>query len=267
MAQVRYLHNLATMDSTYTTSMRSHGLISWDYDGHCISFIDYHSPSPNTEMGGTILRDSVLYLYGTFQDGATLQDFSVPNNGYAYIAKYVNAAYLSPYIYIEHRNENIITWNQELNYTVNESPVILNAIASSGLPILYTVSDTSIATVDGDVLTLLREGSCNIVASQPGNNYYLPAIPIEKTLVVEHTGINQISNHTFNVYPNPTNGTVVINTDGESFSNVYLMTSVGQWHIMAVNGNLISLEGFPSGVYYLQVITDKNIYKQKIIKL
>ena len=101
MAQVRYLHNLATMDSTYTTSMRSHGLITWDYDGHCISFIDYHSPSPNTEMGGTILRDSVLYLSGTFQDGATLQDFSVPSNGYynAYIAKYVDTAFMTPYVY------------------------------------------------------------------------------------------------------------------------------------------------------------------------
>ena len=101
MAQVRYWNSLATIDSTFITSGRSHGLITWDYDGHCISFIDYHSPSLNTEMGGTILRDSVIYLSGTFNDGATLQDFSVPSNGYcnAYIAKYVDTAFLTPYVY------------------------------------------------------------------------------------------------------------------------------------------------------------------------
>jgi len=101
MAQVRYWNSLATIDSTFITSGRSHGLITWDYDGHCISFIDYHSPSLNTEMGGTILRDSILYLSGTFQDGATLQDFSVPSNGYcnAYIAKFVDTAFMTPYVY------------------------------------------------------------------------------------------------------------------------------------------------------------------------
>ena len=117
MAQVRYWNRLATIDSTFITSGRSHGLITWDYDGHCISFIDYHSPSLNTTLGGTILRDSILYLSGTFQDGATLQDFSVPSNGYcnAYIAKYVDAAFMSPYVHTDDPGEVNITLVEDGN--------------------------------------------------------------------------------------------------------------------------------------------------------
>ncbi len=111
MAQVRYWNGLSTIDSTYTTSGRSHGLITWDYDGHCISFIDYHSPSPNTEMGGTILKDSVIYVYGSFDGGATLQNFSVPNNGYnnAYVAKYTDTAFMFPYVHTGDPGEVNIT--------------------------------------------------------------------------------------------------------------------------------------------------------------
>ncbi len=69
------------------------------------------------------------------------------------------------------------------------APVVLNATASSGLPVTYTVSDSTIATIKNGVVTIIRDGSVIITASQSGDSAYLPATPVVRTLTIAPLGI------------------------------------------------------------------------------
>ena len=87
-----------------------------------------------------------------------------------------------------------ITWNQSLIVGCNgTSQVLLNATASSGLPVTYSVSNTNIATVSGNVLTLLQPGSAVVTATQTGNANYAAATPVKDTVSYQATSL--ISQH------------------------------------------------------------------------
>jgi len=66
----------------------------------------------------------------------------------------------------------------------NAAPFNLSATASSGLPVSYTSSNASVATVSGNTVTITGVGSTFITASQAGNAIYLPATNVSQTFTV-----------------------------------------------------------------------------------
>jgi len=87
-----------------------------------------------------------------------------------------------------------ITWNQSLIVGCNSTTQVqLNATASSGLPVTYTVSNPHIATVSGNVLTLLVPGTAVVTAHQAGDANHTAAPAVADTLVYEATSL--ISQH------------------------------------------------------------------------
>ena len=60
----------------------------------------------------------------------------------------------------------------------------MTATASSELPVVYTSSDESIARVEGTTLIPVSAGTVTITATQPGNEFYFAAEPVEKQLIV-----------------------------------------------------------------------------------
>ena len=69
----------------------------------------------------------------------------------------------------------------------------LGAYASSGLPVTYTCSNPSVATVSSNgVVTILEVGSATIYANQAGNAQWNPATQVFRTLTVEK-GLQTIS--------------------------------------------------------------------------
>ena len=77
------------------------------------------------------------------------------------------------------------------------TPLTLAATSSSGLPVLYNVSPSSVCTLTTtggvNTLTLTNSGttalSCTIVAMQPGDNiYFAAAAPVTQTIAVNPTG-------------------------------------------------------------------------------
>jgi len=76
-----------------------------------------------------------------------------------------------------------ISWSQNLIVGCSDqTQVQLTATASSGLPVTYTVSDPSIASVSGNVLTLLSPGTAIVTATQAGDANHLAATPVEDTI-------------------------------------------------------------------------------------
>lgn len=83
-----------------------------------------------------------------------------------------------------------ITWSQSLIVGCNAtSQVPLTAASSSGLPVTYSVSDASVATVSGNVLTLLQPGTAVVTAVQTGNADYNAAAAITDTVLFQRASL------------------------------------------------------------------------------
>jgi len=65
----------------------------------------------------------------------------------------------------------------------------LAATASSGLPVAFTSSDPSVATVSGTTVTVVGAGTTTITATQPGDSNYLAAAPVSHDLVVNAASV------------------------------------------------------------------------------
>ncbi len=68
--------------------------------------------------------------------------------------------------------------------TFGEADLSPGASASSGIPVSYTSSDTSVATIAGDQVHIIGAGTAMITAAQPGDGNYLAAQPVQQTLTV-----------------------------------------------------------------------------------
>lgn len=65
-----------------------------------------------------------------------------------------------------------------------DEAIELTAETDSGLPLIYSSSNTSVATISGNVLTLVGAGTANITATQGGNAIFNAATPVVRALVV-----------------------------------------------------------------------------------
>ncbi|MDJ1468945.1 MBG domain-containing protein [Xanthocytophaga flava] len=83
-----------------------------------------------------------------------------------------------------------ISWQQDLTVGCDGSaaPMRLTATTNSGLPVNYIVTNTTIATSNGDILTPVHEGSTIITATQPGDANHFPATAIENTFTYQLFG-------------------------------------------------------------------------------
>lgn len=70
--------------------------------------------------------------------------------------------------------------------TYGDPPITLVASASSGLPVTFTSSNSTVATINGNILSANSTGSADITAMQSGDGTYAPARYI-RTLTVNQT--------------------------------------------------------------------------------
>jgi hypothetical protein len=63
-------------------------------------------------------------------------------------------------------------------------PFVVTATASSGLPVTFASTTTTICTVSGNTVTLAAVGRCTIRATQAGNADYAAATPVSQSFQV-----------------------------------------------------------------------------------
>jgi hypothetical protein len=78
-----------------------------------------------------------------------------------------------------------ITFSLASPVTYGVSPIAMTASATSGLPVTYTSSNTSIATVSGSTLNIVGAGSVTITANQAGDATYAAAPSVTQSLIVD----------------------------------------------------------------------------------
>jgi hypothetical protein len=88
------------------------------------------------------------------------------------------------------KSAQTVTFPAIPNLTISGQPLllILNATASSDLPVVYTVTSGA-ATINGNVLTVTQPGSVVVTAQQLGNDRYLAADEKVRSFQVTGTGV------------------------------------------------------------------------------
>jgi hypothetical protein len=158
-----------------------------------------------------------------------------------------------------------ITFNALVNRTTVDTSFTLNAIATSTLPVSYISSNEFVATIIGNVVTILGPGTTTITASQAGNDLYNAALGVAQNQLV----LTAIAKWTFEGVTIASPGTTAVvtagsavadqglQTTGSSFSGVHASASTA-WTTPAGNGSVKSLTSANWGIgdyYQFQVNT------------
>ncbi len=121
--------------------------------------------------------------------------------------------------------------------TYGDSPFLVTATASSGLPISYTTAPPSICTNSGNLITIIGAGDCSVTASQPGNADYNPATPVSQTVVIFKA--NQTIN--FGALPNATYLDPPFAVTATATSG--LAVTFGVTGNCSISGNMVTITG------------------------
>jgi plastocyanin/adenosine/AMP kinase len=107
---------------------------------------------------------------------------------------------------IVNKADQSITFDSIPVKTIQTEDFNPGAISGSGLPIIYSSDNFSIAIIKNGLVHVTGIGACTITASQPGNKFYNQAIDITRKLIVNDKNAQTI---TFNSLPTKT----VLDTD------------------------------------------------------
>lgn len=193
----------------------------------------------------------VTYSYqwnmnGTAIEGATLSTYSIPviksGNAGSYSCTVSNgcSSVTSPAATLTvNKAPQVITFPEIAAKTYGDAAFTLPATTDKGLTIIYQSTNSAVATVSGNTVTIVAPGTSNIVASQTGTADYLGATGVTKTLTVnkiaQSISLTSTATKTFG----DATFTLPATTDkGKSISYTSSNTAVA-----TVNGNIVTIIG------------------------
>lgn len=146
------------------------------------------------------------------------------------------------------------------------------AIASSGLPVIYTSSNSNVATIVNNKVHVVGAGKTNITATQPGNEQYLPAVAVARELIVNTSdvalNINKIlspngdgQNDFLNIPGSANmlgNSLVVVNRSG---NKVFQIDNYDN-HTRVFTGKNNAGKNLPEGTYFYTFVYQLNNKKE-----
>lgn len=233
-------YNATSIEKTFTFG-RTTQTITWNDDLSTLKINDVITLTATSDAGLEItytidnsavatIEGNTLTIIGAGEANITAQQAGNETHNSASVIKTIN---------IEHLTQTI-DWKQDLSSLTLESETIeLNAVATSGLDIVYSSSNTAVATIEGNTLTIVGAGETTITARQVGNNQYTPA-EITQTLnisklsqtIVWEQNLNDITllENFFELTAEATSGLIVTYTSSNE--------AVAQ-----INGNILSIIG------------------------
>ena len=106
-------------------------------------------------------------------------------------ADYLEATQVSRTLTVNKRSQTI-TFDELPVKTYEDLPFTLPQKTDEGLTISYTSTNTSVATVSGNTVTILKPGTTDIIASQAGDATHYAAAEVSQTLTV-NKAVQEIS--------------------------------------------------------------------------
>lgn len=140
-------------------------------------------------------NDQLLWLTPTlFTAGAFISaPVSQIQAGPARLTVFANGIASKSVVIMVKRVDQAITFAPLINRVTGDPSFQLTAAASSGLPVSYTSSDVSVATVSGATVTITGVGTTTITAQQPGTALYNAASDVPQSFTVlpySHLAVN-----------------------------------------------------------------------------
>lgn len=126
--------------------------------------------------------------------------------------------------------------------SVSDAPFTLNATASSSLPITYTSSNTNVATISDNTVTIVGAGTTDITASQVGNANYNAATNVVQTLTV-NSAAKQNQTITFPAIATKLLGSGNFNITATASSSLPISYSSSNTSVASISGNTVTLVG------------------------
>lgn len=132
-----------------------------------------------------------------------------------------------------------ITFGALADKTVGDADFALTATSDSGLPVTYTSSNTAVATISGNTVTIVGAGTTNITASAAGSPTYFPATDVVQSLTVNKAD----QTITFDALANVTYGAADFNLTGSSDSGLALTYTSSNTTVATISGNTVTIVG------------------------
>ena len=153
-----------------------------------------------------------------------------------------------------------ITFDPLLPRTLGMGPYSLDASASSGLPVLFASSNSSICSVADTSLALTLAGTCTITASQTGNTNYDSATAISRSFTISPTlSITTPSSGLIATYGTPYS--LSLSSSGGSGGNSFALLSGSLPAGLSLSSSSGQISGTPTAVGSLSLVvrvTDSN---------
>jgi uncharacterized protein YjdB len=165
------------------------------------------------------------------------------------------------------KNAQTITFSTLPAKKVGDAAFELAATASSGLPVTYTSSNSSVASISGSTVTILKAGTATLTATQAGNDSWSQATAEQTLTITTTTGIGEEKEDMFSVYPNPTSDMLYFKGNGSDNIKVSIYNLLGTsvWSGM-VNDKKVNVTQLPAGVYILKTSNNKETQTIRFIK-
>jgi gliding motility-associated-like protein len=155
--------------------------------------------------------------------------------------------------------------------TYGDLPVTLTATASSGLPVTFTSSNTTVATLSGNLLTANSTGTADITALQTGNGTYAPARYIriltvnkaEQVITFPAPGTKTYGDPDFNLGATASSGLMVT----YSSDNLAVATVSGATvHITGAGTTIITASQGGNDLYYSAIDINATLKVNKAVQ-
>jgi hypothetical protein len=134
-----------------------------------------------------------------------------------------------------------VTLNAIPAKTYGDAPFTVSATSSTGLPVTYSSSKPSVATVNGNVVTIVGAGTASIIATQAGNSNYNAASNGKALTVAKAT-----QTITFGQLPGKNYGDAPFNLSATSSSGLPITYVSSVKTVATVTGNIVKIVGVGS---------------------
>lgn len=134
---------------------------------------------------GVVVVGDVVYVTGSFETSA---NFNTPSSGGSNEITSVGLGdmFLARYAPVEEivKQDQTISFEPLPNKKLTDAPFVLSGTASSGLQVAYVSSNPTVATVNGNIVTINGAGVTTLTALQPGDYVFNPAPNVGQQLVI-----------------------------------------------------------------------------------
>jgi sugar lactone lactonase YvrE len=135
------------------------------------------------------------------------------------------------------KDSQTITFAALASQTYGAAPFTVSATASSGLPVSFASTTTTVCTVSGSTVTLVAGGTCTVRATQDGNTDYSAAAAVTQSFAVT----KESQTISFAGLPSQTYGTAPFTVSATASSGLLVNFASTTTTVCTVSGSTVTL--------------------------